>query len=500
LSNNEWGDFQTPLELADQVIATLPDRQWGRVLEPTCGIGNFLLAAKRLGQTERVGVEIQSDHAAEAGRTGATVIRRTVFDLHLGQDVTWSNDGPLLVVGNPPWVTNAELGARGSINLPPKSNIRHLSGIEALTGASNFDIAEFIWLKIILELMNDAPTIALLSKTHVARNVVDYCHRHGIPISEVAIRRIDAKEWFGASVDACLLTLTVGGEPDWRCAVYPSLAASEPEAVIGFAGGLLVANIDSYDRVSFADGQSPWEWRQGVKHDAIRVMELSRDDQGEFHNRAGERVDVEREWVYPLLNATDLHRGRHAPTRSVIITQRSLADDTERLASTAPSLWAYLTEHREAFESRRSSIYRNRPRFSMFGIGDYTFAPWKVAVSGLHSPPRFALLAPTGPQPIVVDDTCYFLAFDDGVTAAITLALMCAEIVSDLVLSLSFRDAKRPITKKLLQRVDLSAVLERCDRAAIADRATLALQAVVSPTCVDDYAASISSQRLRLGA
>ena len=32
------------------------------------------------------------------------------------------------MVGNPPWVTNAELGSLGSVNLPEKSNFQNLGG------------------------------------------------------------------------------------------------------------------------------------------------------------------------------------------------------------------------------------------------------------------------------------------------------------------------------------------------------------------------------------
>ena len=32
-------------------------------------------------------------------------------------------------------------------------------------------------------------------------------------------------------------------------------------------------------------------------------------------------------------------------------------------------------------DNRKSSIYNKRPRFSIFGIGDYSFSKWKVAIS-----------------------------------------------------------------------------------------------------------------------
>ncbi len=502
MPNNEWGDFQTPLTLAEQVLNALPTQRWSRVLEPTCGKGSFLAAAGRFDGAERVGIEVHTHYVDRALATGARVINRNIFDLHLGAGVGWSSRGPLLVVGNPPWVTNAELGAQGSINLPQKSNLRRLRGIDALTGASNFDIAEFIFLKLIIELADDCPTIALLCKTQVARNVLDYGHRVGIPLAGSSIRRIDAKKWFGASVDACLfITAVTEGPADWAVPIYAALDAVEPERRLGFASGRLVADIDAYARSRYVDGSSPLEWRQGVKHDASGVMELRMLEPGRYESRDGEVVELEPNWVYPLLKATDVYHGRSTSDRVVIVTQRSLSDDTARLAEEAPLLWRYLQRHAGALDDRKSSIYRGRPRFAMFGIGEYTFAPWKVAVSGLHAAAKFQLLRPVGDRPVVLDDTCYLLPFADGRHAAIAAALLRSEPVSDLLTALMFSDSKRPVTKKLLQRIDLAAAATAVSPLELAARASELLNVAVTVADVESFcAAQFQSGQLDLSA
>jgi hypothetical protein len=472
------------------------------VLEPTCGEGSFLAAASRFDTAERVGVEIHSHYAEKALATQARVINRNIFDLHLGTAIEWASDGPLLVVGNPPWVTNAELGAQGSINLPPKSNLRRLRGIDALTGASNFDIAEFILLKLIIELADDCPTIALLCKTQVARNVLDYCHRVGIPLAGSSIRRIDAKRWFGASVDACLFTTAVtDGRADWVVPVYAALDSVEPEQRVGFAGGRLVADVDAPVRSRFVDGASPLEWRQGVKHDASGVMELRKLEGGRYETRDGDVLELEQDWVYPLLKATGVHHGRSTSDRVVIVTQGSLSDDTTRLADDAPMLWAYLQSRAGALDGRKSSIYRGRPQFAMFGIGEYTFAPWKVAVSRLHAAANFQLVPPVGDRPVVLDDTCYLLPFAEGRHAAVAAALLRSDPVSDLLTALVFSDSKRPVTKKLLQRIDLVAAAAAVSVPELAVRASELLKTAVSLADVESFCAThLQSGRLELSA
>ena len=61
----------------------------------------------------------------------------------------------------------------------------------------------------------------------------------------------------------------------------------------------------------------------------------------------------------------------------------------------------------------------------------------------------------------MLDDTCYFLPCQTAVEAAVLAALCNDPITLGLINSISFRDAKRPITKQLLQRLDFTAVLER---------------------------------------
>ena len=222
----------------------------------------------------------------------------------------------------------------------------------------------------------------------------------------------------------------------------------------------MIADVDAHRRSSFAEGPSPLTWRQGVKHDAADVMELIMDVDGRARNKRGDVVEVEPDFVYPLLKGTDLAGSkRPRPRRSVIVTQLRLGDDTRELEQRAPGLWSYLDTHRPAFDRRKSSIYLGRPPFAIFGIGDYSFAPFKVAVSGLHKNPRFRAVEPVEGRPTMLDDTCYFLPCKTIDQASILAQVLNGPEAQDLIRALVFRDAKRPITKALLQRIDLKALL-----------------------------------------
>lgn len=467
------------------------------MLEPTCGLGSFLEAASILAPgSERVGLEIDPSYAATAGAFGRVAVA-DVFRTSLAADVTWETDGPLHVVGNPPWITSAQLTRLGATNVPPKTNARGARGIDAMLGSSNFDVAEFVILKALTEIGALAVEgrrvrLGMLCKTQVARNVLVHAAREGLPVTRSSLHRIDAMRWFGAGVDAGWFTVDLdpaaATRPTYVTDVHASLdddadaADADVSVRFGVVDGRLVSDVDRYEPVRAADGTSPWEWRSGLKHDAASVFEIS-----------GERPDLEHEHVLPLVKSTALFRGRHRDGgRWVVVPQRTFGEDTTGLEQTAPRLWAYLTSHAATLDARRSSIYRNRPRFTVFGHGDYTWAPFKVAVSGLHRNPVFRLLAPLDGQPVVLDDTCYFVPFDDPADAAVATALLRSDAARDLLDSLVFPDSKRPVTKRLLARVDVRRL--PVDRGAVlADALAVAAEAGVE---VDEAAARLALERV----
>ncbi len=472
MKQSQFGDFQTPPGLVEEIIKSLSPigTQWPRVLEPTCGHGNFIrgLLGAPHPPKEIVGLEIQ-DHHVRAARsipvcngTAVSVKKADLYRTCLEGDLRWKHMGPLLVIGNPPWVTNSGMGTVNGRNLPRKSNFKGLAGIDAITGSSNFDIAEYIWIKLISDLAGEDVTFALLCKTSVARKVLSHLHRVGRPVSRAEIREIEAGKWFGVSVDACLFVLKPGnGCPGQRAdrteaGVFASLHTSAPGKRIGFVGGKLVADLDRYESVSFIEGEFAEQWRQGVKHDAASVLELTRRG-GDWFNSRGELVHIEEEYLFPLLKSSHFSRGSGLPIydRAIIVPQRAVNEDTSILEKCAPKLWDYLSSHRSVFEARRSSVYKNKPRFSIFGIGDYSFSPFKVLVSGLNKEPLFRPIGPLEEKPVLCDDTCYLLPCESARQAAVTAALLNHPLLQQFIGSTSFKDAKRPITKALLQRIDL---------------------------------------------
>jgi hypothetical protein len=364
------------------------------------------------------------------------------------------------VIGNPPWVTNSALSATGIPNLPGKSNFDEHRGLDAITGKSNFDISEWMLWKLLEALHTHEGAMAVLCKTSVARKLLTRATRKGLRLSHAAMFLIDAQAHFGASVDACLLYCATGAtSPRYDCDVFSGLNLSSRSSRIGYRDGALVSDLDTYDRLRDLRGESQKTWRSGIKHDCSKVMELRRED-GVLLNGLGEVVSVEETCIYPLLKGSDVFHGRVTATdRLLLVTQQSIGENTTALRKIAPHTWMYLEAHAEAFGMRRSSIYADKTPYSIFGVGPYTFASWKVAVSGLHKEPHFRLVGPIDGKPVVFDDTCYFIPCETRQEATVLHAALDSQVARSFYRAMMFSDAKRPVTKALLQHLDLVALI-----------------------------------------
>ncbi len=466
----EWGDFQTPPSLALQVCQLL--RKLGisprTVLEPTCGVGNFIIAAlQTFPNVELIyGVEIQTEYVQQFE---LSLLNRqpapTQIELH--QDNIFLHQFPrhilnadnILIVGNPPWVTSSELGTLNAANLPTKSNLNALNGLDALTGKSNFDIGEFILLKLLEQFGGRCGTLAMLCKNSTIKNIIQRLPQRKFPISNIRAYTIDANREFGAAVEASLLVIDLGQiSPAYVCRVA---AIAEPDKVIrsfGWCESKFVSNLEEYQGTAEFDSKSPLVWRQGLKHDCVEIMELTYTE-GKLYNGLNYNVNVENQWLYWLLKSSDLRKFEaNAPRKQVIVTQQLLSDNTAQLKDRAPKLWQYLNKNITRFDKRKSSIYKGKPPFSIFGVGEYSFAPYKVAISGLYKQPYFSVIQPIDNRPVILDDTCYFLSFDNFLDALFTATILNSGLVKQFLSSITFKDAKRPYTKEILMRIDLEKV------------------------------------------
>ena len=384
-----------------------------------------------------------------------SILHCDVFDFDFKQIAEKFSQKEILVIGNPPWVTNSKLGSLHSTNLPKKTNFKNHNGLDAMTGKGNFDIAESITLNMIETFQNVNGHLLLLVKNSVIKNLVFDQYKNCYKISSLEKQCIDSKKEFNVSVEAALFSCRFNSGPTYKCQEFNFYDNQSPNLQFGWLADKFVSNIDTYIHTKEIDGESPFVWRQGLKHDCTSVMELDKVN-GHYVNGLGEEAILEEGLVYGLLKSSDLKNTVIKRTRKfTIVTQKKIGQETETIQTDYPRTYHYLTQHQANFTARKSSIYVNKPLFSIFGIGDYSFKPFKVAISGLYKTFHFTLILPQDNKPVMLDDTCYLIGFDKIEFAVYALILLNLDKTIQFLKSVTFADAKRTFTKDVLMRIDL---------------------------------------------
>ncbi|NJL20766.1 MAG: class I SAM-dependent methyltransferase [Leptolyngbyaceae cyanobacterium SM1_3_5] len=466
----EYGDYQTPIELANLVCQKLIELNVNPdfIIEPTCGVGSFIKAASRSFPSAQkiLGVEINPEYLEEVA--ARNLLQDNRIELKQGDffQFDWLQliqqfDGKPLILGNFPWVTNSRQGAIGGENLPQKSNFQKHSGLDAITGKSNFDISEWMLIQVVRWLQQRDAHLAMLCKSSIARKLLSYIYSKNLNLAYCSTYKIDAKKYFDADVEACLLFCQFdSSSQNYFCDVFDSLKSLKFYR-IGYQSQTLIKDINAFKKFEgLFDQNTNSKWRSGIKHDCSSVMEF-RKVGNKLTNGLGEIVELEADYLFPLIKGSDVAKKRVSATnRFVLVTQKYVGEPTESIENFAPKTWQYLQFYSQYLANRKSRIYHNNPRFSIFGVGEYTFAPWKIAICGLYKKLEFRLIGEIEGKPSIFDDTVYFLSFTNEQTARKTLEALTSVAAIEFYSSLIFWDEKRPIKTSILNRLNLEALAE----------------------------------------
>lgn len=483
----EYGDFQTNKDLANKVTKHLAKRNISPeiVIEPTCGKGNFIIASLwNFKAIKKVfGIEIYKPYVWETkfsildfflsnpdrNKPEIIITQCSIFDFDFKNISKKYPAEKLLIIGNPPWVTNSKLGSLNSSNLPKKSNFKNQNGLDAMTGKGNFDIAEYITLMLLDAFQTHNGNLALLVKNSVVKNIVFDQKNKKYRVGEIEKYCIDSKKEFNVSVEASLFYCQLNSRPSFECNEF-DFYSLEKRLSFGWLNSKFVSNLANYNLTKEIDGVCPFEWRQGIKHDCTAIMEFKRVN-GHFVNNQSDEIKLEEDLVYGLLKSSDLKNAVIKSTRKhTIVTQTKVGQDTSYIQHLYPETYSYLKKNISYFQARKSSIYNGKPLFSIFGIGDYSFKPFKVAISGLYKTYHFTLVLPQNDKPVMLDDTCYFIGFDRIEYAVYAIILLNSKTAEAFLKSITFSDAKRVFTKDLLMRLDLLNLAKLISRTEIEEQ------------------------------
>ena len=134
-------------------------------------------------------------------------------------------------------------------------------------------------------------------------------------------------------------------------------------------------------------------------------------DVGKIAVEAVETV-IEPDLVYPLLRGRDVRRWQAAPSASIILAQdpdtRSGVDPAW-MRQRLPLTYEYLARFEPQLRARRSGVVRDLMDkgafYSMYAVGPYTMAPWKVVWPEVGSTVEAAVVGIADGRPVIPDHT-----------------------------------------------------------------------------------------------
>ena len=270
----EYGDYQTPEYFSLAVCQYLKNERRitpSIIIEPTCGTGSFIKNSLIFDASEIIGIEVNPEYCKICEKNildpRVRILNANFFTFDFKTVV--KKEEQLLILGNPPWINNSTLSSLDSDNTPTKINFKGLKGMDAITGASNFDICEYIILQLIASLHGTNTTIAMLCKTSVARNIFVEMRRTHTKFTSCDILEFNANKVFGINASACLLIIELSAKEVSAdiCNVYSFDKPKEIRNSFGYINGKLYSNITK--KVDDFSGNCCFEWRQGVKHGLI---------------------------------------------------------------------------------------------------------------------------------------------------------------------------------------------------------------------------------------
>ncbi len=131
---------------------------------------------------------------------------------------------------------------------------------------------------------------------------------------------------------------------------------------------------------------------------------------------------IEPDLLYPLLRGRDVQRWQAQPSAFILMvqdpkTRRGI--DEEKLRERYPQTWRYLKRFEPILRERRSRgvsdmLEQGAAFYTMFAVGDYTFAPWKVVWRYVATDFIVAVASPRGDKPIVPNEKLMLIACDSS--------------------------------------------------------------------------------------
>lgn len=187
------------------------------------------------------------------------------------------------------------------------------------------------------------------------------------------------------------------------------------------------------EKVYFESGVNYYNPRHGIVNDLNGVFFLdilSKEDDGVIvENRVEKakkpipkiKVKIENDLIYPFLKPRNIKRWKTEGYVYGILPQKKHGENNEsELRVKYPMTYKYLYHFRDNLKHRASKWFKiaGFPFYSIFGVGDYSFAPYKVVWCCMTYSPNFAVVSDVndeyiGKKKVMCDNTIGYFSVNN---------------------------------------------------------------------------------------
>ena len=197
-------------------------------------------------------------------------------------------------------------------------------------------------------------------------------------------------------------------------------------------------------------GRCGWEIRHGVKDNLGEVYEIPESSLNE----------IEPDLIYPYLKSRHILAWGILGYSYRLIPQRKAGEINEiYLSKEYPRTYEYLDRMKKLIKSRRSRWLKTGPFYSVFGLGDYTWMPFKVTWCRLGFRPDFAVVSSVedpklGTKLLIPGDHFMFIPTKKEDDAHFLCGLLNSRPYRNTVMGLSHR-SKTALSRGVIEQLYL---------------------------------------------
>jgi len=418
---------------------------------------------------------------AESETIEIPVFLTDALKLTQNETITFNRESfePLVthLVGNPPWITWGRL----SDDIKNQWREKYVNQLDLLPhggavsrlGHGNDDISvPYVWVCIHHYLQDNGQASFVLKRDMMkgpAGKLLRTLKIADRPLNMTQIHDFNKLRPFGDQVGANAAVYTLSADAR---STFPINTTSwtNGDTVADFSTAATIRETLSAENTSIIpldqdDTTSPWiredaergalgecdqEIRHGVKDDAQDVFSIDR-----------EQLDnLESDKIYPYIKSKHAVKyGLFGHELRLVPIQKANEDNEDELENQCPKTYQYLTDHREQLEERSSSWLQKGTFYNIFGLGDYTWAKYKIVWCRLGFKPNFAVVSTVedenlGEKMVIPGDHYMFIATNNKQEAHFLCALLNSSIYQRSLKDIASK-GKASLSKSVVSQVEI---------------------------------------------